>query len=354
VYKLQPIQQLSYSRFIRLQRCLLSGARLELDFPHASWKPRRSKIIGDVLHREMELLFRTLKDDRFTGEQMRRQFNDLLSSMERELHLPNSTLRTWPEIGQIYGSISAIARTGAFSSTKELTPELDLATKDELLVGRLDLLIENVQGQFEIIDYKSNLFEEDEYLSEKEDQLYFYAYLVEENRARYPEHLTLMSKELKLRAVQPLPDRSHAIGLQMREMLNHYNSLVVSSVEQAVPVSPSPHACRYCVRRMHCNAFWESAPRMAMGRSSQCVIAEQSSSFFEPRLGGTVIPLKNLRGSINCADSSISRVRPADLGLENAPGQTLMILDASTDDKSAHLYANERTFISVVNRHDNA
>jgi len=133
--------------------------------------------------------------------------------------------------------------------------ELDVASRDGLLVGRIDLVLPTPAG-IVLIDYKSGAVWDAELggmIASYRQQLELYVYLFAEQEGQWPVRAGLLP--LVGDSVEISVDRAASSELadMARGLLLGYNQM-----QKPPPGTPSPGTCAMCSYAARCAAFWES------------------------------------------------------------------------------------------------
>jgi RecB family exonuclease len=359
----REIAALSFSRFARLRRCLLSGAGpSELRGAGIPRPPAgRPQAVGEILHQLMQTLNEGAAGGVTDGPGFRAEFNRVVAEKRAQIagspaaaHLGDPGM--WPEVTRVYRGLSeAYGRrwqSGAGGGSRTYA-EKELRTKDGLLFGRLDAYVVHADG-IEVVDYKSGMISEGDAPKEAYvEQLYFYAYLVEENYDRYPRTLSLAGGDGGLLNVRPDPQRSRQIAHEMRAMLAQYNSLVVAATTSEQLASPSTENCSFCDMKPACKAFWSALPVIELSGWHHVAIGRQLTPLVRTQLGGGSFVVTVEQSSLRSDTLKVSRVferRYPDVDLQTNVGQRLVLtgLRQPSERNLALAEATERSSIVAI------
>ena len=146
----------------------------------------------------------------------------------------------------------------AYSATSEVR-EQQLSGMDGKLIGKPDLLIDN-----EIRDYKSGTIYQKTAAAKtvKEGylrQLRLYGHLANENYGSCPRKGRLLPMQGAPVEIDLDPETCAAEAVDAVNLLNHYNSQLITVSDVRSLAEPSPEACRWCDFKIICAAFWETA-----------------------------------------------------------------------------------------------
>ncbi len=338
ITSLTAIKALSYWRYTRMKRCQLSGA-----YPAAVVSPAkkqatstRFQLIGKLFHSGMEQVNKQITASKLDPKAFRNSFNALVDEMSDQVLRDSATrhfgkVSLWPEVGDVYSSLRKVLeiRRNAPTAAPEVHSEETLYSKDQLLFGQLDAFFQDADG-IDLVDYKSGAMTTEDALPKEDyvNQLYFYAYLIEQNFGIYPKSLYLTGKKLDSINIAPSSERSDAIAKDMRLTLQQYNTTIeLPNYLQGI-ASPSLENCVYCDAKSVCTAFWKSASGFEFPASAHAVIGLQSSPFQRSRHGACSMTVAVEQGSIAASELVITRVFESRFPeLCDNVGQRLMLLN---------------------------
>lgn len=316
--KLKPIKSLSYWRFTRLKKCLMSGA-----FPGAVEGIKtplvsagRPQVLGQIYHSVMEVFHAIRGPNETQGRQLREAFNSVIANQTQRIredprlrHLGDP--RQWKEIAEIYSNLSDLLerRTSAASNVgTEILTEKTLYSKDSVLFGQIDAYFVHKAG-IDLADYKSGKMVDDE--DPKHDysnQLYFYAYLIHENYAVYPRSLSLIGKDGSCISVRPSIDRSLELANEARSLLFRYNDRIKAGVRSDELSNPSSDNCTFCDAKPICRKFWQEARSLNLPNWAHIVEGTQTKPLARSKMGASMIELDVRNSSIPCRTIKIGRL----------------------------------------------
>lgn len=238
---------------------------------------------------------------------------------------------SWPELTNVYRRMTDVLerrrREGGESSVT-VHAEVDLVSKDELLFGRLDAYF--LRGnELELVDYKAGAVLDGERPREEYvEQLYFYAYLLEQNLGRYPTSLQLVGRDGVGIAIEPSPGRSNALAGEMKELLAAYNSHAATGIDASALASPGASACASCDLKPTCAPFWDALSRIQLPAWAHVAVGVVARPAVRSRLGACSFDLKVTRSSLGVSDLKVTRMfedRYPGLTLDRMVGRELMI-----------------------------
>lgn len=239
----------------------------------------------------------------------------------------------------------------------EIRPDADIYTektlysKDRLLFGQLDGYFVTADG-IDLVDYKSGtILDEDLPKDEYVNQLYFYAYLIQENYGIYPRKLLLTSRTLDSIEIAGSEQRSHELANSMRTVLAHYNDAVSNNANESVITNASSANCLFCDAKIVCPSFWRVAHQLELPNWAHCVIGHQSSPMTKTKSGNASIELNVERGSVPSGPLKITRIFPSRFpDLTDHPGQRLMLtnLRCNSASKADFAEVTDRTTVLIL------
>jgi PD-(D/E)XK nuclease superfamily len=334
------IKSLSYSRYRRLKRCLTSGALRSGNHAGSSAQPAmgRAQVIGDVFHTLMRGLNSRPPSTDFGQPEFRREFNSVIADAHARIqssplsrHLGDPA--RWVELTQIYRRLTDLVERRR--STRKLDgaivhAERRLESRDQLLSGTLDAYFITAGG-IALVDYKSGEVSDapdDGARREYSDQLYFYAYLIQEVHGQYPTSLSLVGADGTMVDIPPDETRSKDLAADMRAVLAYYNGLVALHVDLESVATPSSDNCLFCARKAMCEKFWGSVGSLDIPAWNHVAVGRQRGSFERSRVGGGSIELIVERSSLRTDVVRITRLfeaRYPHMQFDNGDGQRLSI-----------------------------
>ena len=315
-YTLGQIKTLSFSRYLRLKRCMLSGAALAWSTSAGVPRPplQRSQVLGQMFHSIMATLNTSLSGLAATKADFRRCFNTVLGQLAGALQAsPSSRFlgnpEVWPEVATLYRTLSAWfdARHVGRASVRARA-ERTLRSSDGLLWGRPDAYFLHASG-IDLVDYKSGaLLEAQAPRPAHVDQLYFYAHLLHEVYGSYPRSLALVGSDGLVVEVDPAPTRSADIAADMRATLAAYNARVLAHECCGSVASPSEEACLFCEMKPVCEAFWQTAPSMSLPAWAHVATGRQVGPALRTRMGGVRLDVAVERSSLRAERLTVTRL----------------------------------------------
>ena len=284
----------------------------------------------------MQKINETPADAGASAREWRKAFDDVVKAMRVRLsqspvarHLGDPLL--WPELTSVYRRMTDVLERrrrdgGGIGVT--VHAEADLRSTDGALFGRLDAYFVHADW-IELVDYKSGaVFDGDEAKHDYVEQLYFYAYLVEEKHGRYPRSLSLVGKNDVVVQVEPSPTRSRALAREMRGLLAAYNAQVEAGADAVTLARPSAAACASCDLKPVCTRFWDALSEMELPAWSQVAVGVLAQPPVRSRLGAYSFELKVERSSLRVPELKVTRLfedRYPGLELDRRVGRMLTV-----------------------------
>lgn len=341
-----------------MDKCLLSGA-----YPSSVVSPTgrpfansRAQVIGKIFHSQMELVNGLISANNLSPADFRSGFNSTIEGIARDIERDAASrhlgdIRLWPELNEIYTSLRNLLefhRQSAHNSVIATHSEETLYSRDKLLFGQLDAFFVHDYG-IDLVDYKSGvMIEQDAPKEDYVNQLYFYAFLINENFDHYPRKLLLIGRKLQAIELPGSVSRSNEIATQMREVLSKYNSLISESNYLNKISNPRTENCSTCDAKPVCQAFWNAVPEMELPQRAHAVIGTQSKPMERRKRRGSSLQLDLERGSVKSDSLIITQILEDRYPhLTDTVGQRLMILNLRllTSDTLAIAEATDRTVI---------
>lgn len=143
----------------------------------------------------------------------------------------------------------------------KFTSEKWLESKDKLVGGRMDLIIEEAD-ETEIIDFKTGAITEDvfddngeaylEVKNEYQEQLKLYAYLYFDCNGKFPTQLSLVDLAKQKFNVEFTEEECKSVFEEAKSLLTETNKSVDTATFKA---NPSETNCKYCLYRPACKFY---------------------------------------------------------------------------------------------------
>jgi CRISPR/Cas system-associated exonuclease Cas4 (RecB family) len=311
----------------------------------------------------MDAFHTLLKKPDVTKADLRASYGHVLKQTVLDLqkspsgrHLAN--LGVWPEVRDLYEKLSSLLNEHLLRTSQnewQTFSEQDLYSNDGLLLGKLDAYFLNqADAEAEVVDYKSGIVHEGEI--PKEDyvnQLYFYAYLIQEKHLVYPGKLSLIDKNLETTEIKGSPEKSQRLASDMRFELEKYNQQVEKSAG-TVQTTPSPEACTYCDFRLICQDYWDNSAAFELPLWSQTAQGMQLGAFSRSKQGAVSIDLMVNKGSLAGQQIKIGGIFDGRFpSLKDKPGQLLSFVDLKIKaNVTGYADVSDRTVITVLDNRE--
>lgn len=334
VAKLLPIQSLAYWRSRKLQQCYLYGAfPKHVDNPPPTAQvPTKPQILGNVYHKAMEELSGLLKKNKSISIPMvTKTFNEVVERFRLSLMADSRVsylaqdIMIWPQLTAIYRTlVRASQRVTEEPSNAQVHPEISLKSKDGLLNGQIDLLVE-VGGDFHLSDYKSgSIWSSEGIKKDYVDQLYFYSYLVHEQFGKFPTKLTLIDLNGARTEVAPSPANSIALADGAKALLREYND----SCTKSVPIeslSKVGDQCSLCDVKLYCKQFWDNAKNVKLSQYAHSLEGRVRSITTTGTPGWVTVHLEVEMGTFKASQAKVIQVSQTRFPTLVSVGATLAI-----------------------------
>lgn len=157
--------------------------------------------------------------------------------------------------------LKTIRENPELASKVKFYSEKWLESKDKLIAGKVDLIIEDEQGN-EIIDFKTGAITHDvldddgeifsKIKEEYTDQLKLYAQLYFENTGKFPSKLSLIDLTKQKFAVVFTQLECESIFIEAKKLIATTNQSIIEGTYKA---KPSEKNCKYCLYRPACSSF---------------------------------------------------------------------------------------------------
>lgn len=160
-----------------------------------------------------------------------------------------------------FGISSRFQTAQGFLPRAVINREKEASSKDGLIVGRLDK-VKTFDNQTVISDLKTGQIRDGQgsILPHILLQLRLYAYLLHESTNRWPDRLVVSGFDAEWIEIPFTPEDAANAAADLKELLTKSNliidEIVAGSKQEAELASPSPEACKFCVYRLSCAAYW--------------------------------------------------------------------------------------------------
>jgi hypothetical protein len=340
------LDRISFTNYNRMKACLLKGLPARcIKFSDKSpvFLKSKAQMLGIFLHTMLERASELRKcnlPDR--PSLFKSEFYDQLFKFEKKYSnelwlLANNSFSKLPEIGVIFSQISNIVFEKSSSQAKnspeiKIASEKELTSKDGLLFGKIDALIENGVEKT-IAEYKTGETLEGKYL--KDDiyrQVHFYAELACEEYGSYPTYLMVLGPNQKVWRNSPDVAVSKHIGTDARSILNRYNSKVQNNDSVTSIAQVSSESCAGCQYQAFCPAYWAKCNEIELSEKIQSVKIQELGLIKGTSPNRNALKAKVLAGRLEGKEIMINGFFPKRFAsYENKPGRQLMITDLILD-----------------------
>jgi len=263
----RKINRISPSQFYSMKNCAYKSLLAEAFEKKPLLPISPNAYLGTVLHKMLELIVKRKVNNENDFSQM---FDGQVKAVERNLqNLGYSFFIPLQKNVKDFGlkkillkkHLHAVSYQSIRSSSIKYYSEKWFESKDKLIAGKIDLLIE-AQNDTEIIDFKTgaitndNLDDTDDVLAEvKEEykeQLKLYAYLYFENKGIFPTVLSLVDLAKQKFTVNFSQSECKTIFEDAKDLLHAINESIKKGTFTA---NPTVANCKYCLYRPACSFF---------------------------------------------------------------------------------------------------
>lgn len=263
----REIKRISPSQFYSMKNCAYKSLLAEAFGKNPLLPLSPNAYFGTVLHKILELIAKGVVKSEDDFSQM---FDIQVKAVEDNLKEQGYNFfvplqRNVKDFGMkkilLKKHLMAVSEEPAKPSNVKYNSEKWYESKDKLIAGKIDLVIEG-ENTSELIDFKTGAITEDilddtgeVFVEVKEgykEQLKLYAWLYYENTGKFPTSLSLVDL-----AKQKFPvsfSESECISLyeEAKELLHSTNESINNGTFAA---NPSEANCRYCLYRPACSFF---------------------------------------------------------------------------------------------------
>jgi CRISPR/Cas system-associated exonuclease Cas4 (RecB family) len=263
----REIKRISPSQYYSMKNCAYKSIIAEAFEKNPLLPVSPNAYFGTVLHKMLELIAKCAvknEDDfnRIFGEQLK-TVEETLVKNGYDFFIPLQ--KNVKDFGLkkilLKKHLHAVSDQGAVSKGEKFYSEKWFESKDRLLAGKIDLIIET-RDELEIIDFKTGAITEDflddtgevfsEVKEEYRDQLKLYAYLYFENTGKLPTILSLVDLAKQKFIVDCSHSECNAIFEEAKILLNATNESIRKGTFAANPTEAN---CKYCLYRPACSFF---------------------------------------------------------------------------------------------------
>ena len=349
IVECRPLNRISFSNYNKMKSCLLKGLPdrcIKFSPTSPIFLKSKAQLLGIFLHTMLERVPELRKCDLSDRPSLlKKEFYEQLFKFKKKYSneswlLASNSFSKLSEIGIIYNQISNIIFEKKSPEAKKnlavkITPEKELTSKDGLLFGKADALIENGEDK-RIIEYKTGEIFEGKYLKhEFYQQVHFYAELAYEEYGTYPTSLTVLGRNQKVSKNSVDVDLSNQLGSDARSILNRYNSKIqhdepVTNIAQA-----SSEACAGCQYQAFCPAYWSRCDDIELSEKIQCLKVKEIRIIGSTPSYQNALEVKVTDGRLKGKNIPINGFYPLRFSnYQNKPGRKLMITDLIVDHSS--------------------
>jgi CRISPR/Cas system-associated exonuclease Cas4 (RecB family) len=265
----KEIKRISPSQFYSMKNCAYKSLLAEAFDKKPLLPLSPNAYFGIVLHKMLELIARGIvkSEDHFNSEfenQVKILESDLQSNgfgffvpikvKLRNFGLKKIQLKKHLPIGS--------ENSTRFSKTKFYS-EKWFESKDKLIAGKIDLVIEN-ESSIEIIDFKTGTIRQDflddegevypDIKDEYKEQLKLYAYLYFENTNKFPTELSLVDLAQQKFSIEYSEGECKTLFEEAKCLLKSTNDCINT---RSFSANPKEENCKYCLYRPACSFYHE-------------------------------------------------------------------------------------------------
>jgi len=265
--KYKIIKNISPSQFYSMKNCAYKSLLAEAFDKKPILPISPAAYFGTVLHKILELI---TKGTIITEDDFNRHFEEQIKLEEERLKQQGYDFfiplqKNVKDFGLkkilLKKHLRAISEQPIKQSSVKFHSEKWFESKDKLIAGKIDLLIEDGE-EAEIIDFKTGAITQDvlddagetfsEVKEEYKQQLKLYAYLYYENTGMFPTSLSLVDLAKQKFTIDFSPTECKAIFEEAKKILCTTNESILKSTFAANPTEAN---CKYCLYRPACNFF---------------------------------------------------------------------------------------------------
>lgn len=263
----RKINRISPSQFYSMKNCAYKSLLAEAFEKKPLLPVSPNAYFGTVLHKILELIARGVirNEDDFNkafDEQVRLQ-EENLKQQGYDFFVPLQ--KNVKDFGMkkilLKKHLRNISERPATSSGVKYSSEKWFESKDKLIAGKIDLVIE-VEREAEIIDFKTGAITQDvlddegeiftEIKEEYKEQLKLYAYLYFETNGKFPTQLSLVDLAKQKFSVSFSQSECNSIFDEAKILLQSTNDSISKGTFAANPTEAN---CKYCLYRPACSFF---------------------------------------------------------------------------------------------------
>jgi CRISPR/Cas system-associated exonuclease Cas4 (RecB family) len=261
------ISRISASQFYSMKNCAYKSLLAEAFGKKPLLPLSPNAYLGTVLHKMLELISTgAIKNE----SELNSKFDSEIIVMENDLKekgfdffvpLQMNVRAFGQRVIQLKKHLRSATSPQKRQGGIKFTSEKWFESKDKLLGGKMDLIIES-EDRTEIIDFKTGAITEDvlddngeayqEIKDEYQDQLRLYAYLFFEGTGKFPTQLSLVDLAKQKFTVEFSEEECKSVYEEAKLLLIETNKCVDTSTFKA---NPSETNCKYCLYRPACSFY---------------------------------------------------------------------------------------------------
>lgn len=263
----KKINRISPSQFYSMKNCAYKSLLAEAFGKKPLLPVSPNAYFGTVLHKMLELISKgaVRSEDDFN-----RMFAEQVKTVEENLQIQGYDFiiplqKNVKDFGMkkilLKKHLRALSEQPPKASSAKYYPEKWFESKDKLIAGKIDLVIET-DAEVEIIDFKTGAITLDvlddagetfsEVKQEYKEQLKLYAYLYFENTGNYPTVLCLVDLAKQKFSVSFSQSECNSIYDEAKQLLYSTNESITKGTFTANPTEAN---CKYCLYRPACSFF---------------------------------------------------------------------------------------------------
>jgi CRISPR/Cas system-associated exonuclease Cas4 (RecB family) len=263
----RKINRISPSQFYSMKNCAYKSILAEAFGKKPLLPLSANAYFGTVLHKMLELISKgaVRNEDDFN-----KMFDEEVKSVEENLQKQGYYFfiplqKNAKDFGMkkilLKKHLRALSEQSAKASSVKYHSEKWFESRDKLIAGKIDLVIEAGE-ETEIIDFKTGAVKQDvlddagevvsEVREEYKGQLKLYAYLYFENTGKFPTRLSLVDLAKQKFLVDFSQLECHVIFEEAKILLHSTNETIT---EGRFSANPTAANCTYCLYRPACSFF---------------------------------------------------------------------------------------------------
>ncbi|MES2429356.1 MAG: PD-(D/E)XK nuclease family protein [Bacteroidota bacterium] len=267
IIEYKKISRISPSQFYSMKNCAYKSLLAEAFEKKPLLPVSSNAYFGSVLHKMLELIAKgVIKDE----EGFNKAFDEQMTLQEENLKREGYDFfvplqKNVKDFGMkkilLKKQLRNISEKPATSSEVKYLSEKWFESKDKLIAGKIDLVIEAEQ-EAEIIDFKTGAITQDvldddgeifsDIKEEYKEQLKLYAYLYFETNNKFPTQLSLVDLAKQKFTIDFTQSECHAIFSAAKELLKATNESIDT---KSFVANPSETNCKYCLYRPACSFY---------------------------------------------------------------------------------------------------